>query len=226
MKSCCSRGVLLRLSPFKSDSLRYFRGHLAFFRNSPDVLNRFLKYHKFASVPNFLHDGQTPVDAEESSFSHFLFSEDTSFTFVTFEAMVNSWDTVLLSSAGVFYSTMQKDAVTPDVRKTLLPLIRSIGATRLPTFSEDGVEQEAIVYTDGQYYNGGLWFDKKYVTYVVTGWTRPEDREQKQYIMRREPHKPITQRLEPRGPHLYRDGDIQVDECLYKHWQVEKHERK
>lgn len=197
---------------------------MAFFRNSPDILNRFLKFHTFASFSNFLYGSRTPIDAEESVFSHFMFSEDSSFTFLTFEAMVNSWDTVLLSSAGVYYSPMQKDAITPDVRKTLLSLVRSKDTMRLPTFSEYGNEEDAVLYTDGKHYTGGLWFDKKYATWVATGWTRAEDREQKHYLMRREPHGPIIQRIEPRARHIHRDGSVQVDECLYKHWQVEKHE--
>ena len=198
---------------------------MTFIRNSPDVLHRLHSYPKFSSLSAYMSLPPTLDDAEESEFSHYIFSEEPSFTFLTFEGMLNSYDTALLSPRGVFYTPVQKkDLQDPDRRERLASLVRrGDGEPIRPTFSEDGVEERARVFHDGRHFSSEVWFDRKHVTFVETGWLEPEKREQKAYFMRRKPFGPITQRLEPRERYLIRDGGLVVDECLYKHWQVEKH---
>ncbi|OCB88395.1 hypothetical protein A7U60_g4436 [Sanghuangporus baumii] len=210
---------------FANHRMLYMRGHMAFIRNSLDVLDKLHSFPKFSSLSAYMSLPPTLDDAEESEFSHYIFSEEVSFTFLTFEGMLNSYDTALLSPRGVFYTSMQKnDLQDPDRRERLAALIRPENKEFIrPTFSVDGVEEEAHVFSDGQLFPTDVWFDRKHVTFVETGWLKPEKREQKAYFMRREPYGLITQRLEPRERHLSHDRELVVDECLYKHWQVEKH---
>lgn len=197
---------------------------MAFFRHSPDVLNRFHAYPKFSSLSAYLTLPGTLIDAEESEFSHFMFTDEEAFTFVMVEGMVNSWDAVFVSSHGAFYVPLQKQDVNASKRKRLLPLIKPTSRQSVsPTFSSQGIEKRTRVFTDGKYFQGGLWFDKQHCTFVETGWNQTE-REQKAYFMRRKPYGPITQRIEPRERYLHRDRELGVDECLYKHWQAEKHQ--
>ncbi|KAL5523719.1 hypothetical protein ACEPAG_7892 [Sanghuangporus baumii] len=211
---------------FANHRLLFMRGHMSFFRNSPEVLHRLHSFPKFASLSAYMSMPPTLVDAEESEFSHYVFTDEPAFTFLAFEAMLNNYDTALLSPRGVFYTSMQrKDFKDPDRRERLAALVGPVHKKpRGPTFSDQGIEEEARVYYDGNQYPGDIWFNRKHVTFVETGWLEPEKREQKAYFMRREPYGPIMQRLEPRERHLSRDRDLAVDECLYKHWQIEKHE--
>ena len=204
------------------------RGHMAFFRNTPEVLDKLHSFPKFSNLSAYLSLPPTLVDAEESEFSHYIFSEEPSLTFLSFEGMENNYDTELLSTRGVYYVSKKKEYLEdPDRRKRLAALVRPTDKEPIrPTFSEEGIEKEAIVYNNGSGYPGDLWFDKKYATFVETGWLEPKVREQKGYFMRREPYGAITQRLEPRDRYLVRDGDLTVDECLYKHWQSEKRRRR
>ncbi|KAL5507443.1 hypothetical protein ACEPAH_6899 [Sanghuangporus vaninii] len=210
---------------FANHRMLYMRGHMTFIRNSPDVLDRLHSFPKFSSLSAYMSLPPTLDDAEESEFSHYIFSEEPSFTFLTFEGMLNSYDTALLSPRGVFYTSMQKnDLQDPDRRERLAALVRPVNKEPIrTTFSVVGVEEEARVFSDGQQFPTDVWFDRKHVTFVETGWLEPEKREQKAYFMRREPYGVITQRLEPRERYLSRDRELVVDECLYKHWQVEKH---
>ena len=192
---------------------------MAFIRNSPEMLDKMHTYPKHASFQAFQSLPVTLYDAEESEYSHWFFSEDDSFTFLQFEGTVNAYDTILISDAGTFYSTTQKQDWTTERRQRLARLSRPEHPPKAirPTFSEEGVEYEATVNKDGHGYEGGLWFDAKHATYVETGWLSPREREQKAYFMRREPYGPITQRREPRERWLRREGEDNVDECLYKH---------
>ena len=200
---------------------------MSFFRRSPEVLEKLHSFPKFTSLISYLTLPRTLVDAEESEFSHYVFSEEESLTFVTFEGLVNSWDTILTSSRGTFYSPLRKENITPEQRRRLASLARPSSKIPIsPTFTEEGDEELAVVFNDGVGYTGGLWFDQKYATYIETGWTEPARREQKAYFMRKERFGPIIQRLEPRERYLDKDNDIWVDECLYKHWQEEKRKRK
>jgi len=197
---------------------------MAFFRHSPDVLDRFHGYPKFSSLSAYLTLPGTLIDAEESEFSHFMFTDEESFTFIFVEGMVNSYDAVFLSAHGVFYVPLKKADMTPNNRRRLLPLIRPEGKLPVsPTFSSKGIEKKTRVFADGKYFQGGLWFDKQHATFVETGWNQTE-REQKAYFMRRNPYGPITHRIEPRERYLNRERELGVDECLYKHWQAEKHQ--
>ncbi|THH10671.1 hypothetical protein EW145_g1161 [Phellinidium pouzarii] len=210
---------------FSNKKLLFQRGHMAFFRHSPEVLDKLHSFPKFSSFSAYLTLPGTLYDAEESEFSHYIFSEEESFTFLAFEGMLHSWDTVMLSEKGVFYSPKLQKDISPERRSLLLSLARPKDKAQIrPTFSPDGVEQNTRFFRDGYEYGGSLWFDMKYATFVETGWIEPKEREQKGYIMRREPHGPVLQRLEPRERHLVRYDELVVDECLYKHWQVEKHE--
>ncbi|KAI5123080.1 hypothetical protein M0805_000514 [Coniferiporia weirii] len=208
---------------FSNNRALFTRGHMTFIRHSTEVMEKFFTFPKFTSFSSYFSQPQTLPDAEESEFSHFIFSEQDAFTFLTFEAMVNSWDTIMLSDKGVFYTTIQKENLTPDSRARLFSLIQSADEREnRPTFSPDVDEEEAQLIRDGHHYDGSMWFDAKYLTYVKTGWVEPYEREQKAYIMRRNPYGQVTQRIEPREPYLIRDGELVVDECLYKHWQEEK----
>ncbi|KAH8119132.1 hypothetical protein DFH11DRAFT_1686098 [Phellopilus nigrolimitatus] len=209
---------------FSSQPLLFTRGHMAFFRHSPEVLDKFHSFPKFSSLTAYLTLPATLYDAEESEFSHYIFSEETSFTFLSFEAMVNSWDTVFVSGKGVFYApSLRKKNVSSDRRKQLISLVRPMNRSPvIPTFSSEGIEDVAQVFRDGQAFEGSMWFDSSFLTYVETGWNQHE-REQKAYFMRREPYGLITQRIESRERYLNRVGEVAVDESLYKHWQIEKH---
>lgn len=198
---------------------------MAFIRNSPEVLERLHSFPKFSSLSNYMTLPGIRYDAEESEFSHFLFSDEKSFTFLTFEGMSDSYDTTFVSPRGVYYAPLHKeDLDDSERREQLASLVRPENKKPiLPTFSDEGVEEEARVFEDGKRFDNDVWFDRKYVTFVETGWVEPEKREQKAYFMRREPYGPITQRLEPRDRYVSRHGKIVVDECLYMHWQNEKH---
>ena len=203
---------------------------MAFFKHSPQVIDKLHSYPKFASLKSFLASPPTVVDAEESEFSHFLFSEDESFTFATFEGMLESWDTIMLANGltgGVFYTPVKLPLLTALQRRQLARLVRSDRPKPVgPTLSDEGIEQEATVYKDGFHYQGDLWFNRKWATWVDSGWLATEEREQKAYFMRREPFGPIVQRREPRERYLRRYDEHWLDECLYKHWQEEKREGK
>ena len=203
---------------------------MAFFRHSPEVLAKMHAYPKFASLSNFLSLAPIVVDAEESEFSHYMFSEETSFTFLTFDAMVFTQDPQVLSygpTGGVFYAwlTSMSSLSSPSKHLQLAELAWSDRTTPIaPLFSDEGTETEAVVHTDGSLYKNPLWFDGKWATFVETGWTSRQEREQRAFIMRREPGGPITQRLEPRERFLLVNGEVRVEECLYKHWKDEKRE--
>lgn len=197
---------------------------MTFIRNSPEVLDRLHSYPKFSSLMNYLLLPPTDFVAEESEYSHYVFSEDKSFTFMAFEAMSESHDTNLISPKGVFYIPVKKAGLKDHRRRRrLAALVRPDNREPIrQTFSDEGVETKARVFEDGEYFESDIWFDRKYITFVETGWVEPEERAQKAYFMRREPYGPITQRLEPRERYLVRDVELRIDECLYKHWQNEK----
>lgn len=198
---------------------------MSFFRHSPDILDKLHSFPKFASLSAYLTLPPTRVDAEESEFSHFMFSDDETFTFLTIEGMENSYNNILLSTHGVLYTSLMsisKEDMTPEKRKRLLQIVHSRDqAPKLPSFTPEGVEKKTKFYRDCRYFEGSIWFDQEDCTYVETDWGTPE-REQKAYIMRRKPEGPVLQRLESRERYLDRDNEIVVDEALYKHWQVEK----
>lgn len=199
---------------------------MAFFKHSTEVLAKMHSYEKFSSLSSYLTLPATRIDAEESEFSHYYFSDEESFTFLTVEGMVDSYDTVFVSDYGVFYTPLQKPRMSTSVRQRLAKMVHSSAQKDVePSFSEDGLQRKARVFVDGRYYEGGLWFDKKYATFIETGWS-VQEREQKTYFMRQTPGGPILQRMEPRDRHLKRDRELQVDESLYKHWQAEKHNGK
>lgn len=204
---------------------------MAFFRHSPDVLERMHAYPKFATLDAFLTLPKTVVDAEESEFSHFYFAEDESFTFVLFDGLLSSGDTSLITpgpSGGVFYTWRRPHAtLNDDERKRTAELVREDRECPVTqTFTPQGNEKEAVVFKDATGYKSGLWFNPRWCVYVETGWETFEEQHSKAYLMRREPYGPVTQRLEPREPYLIANGNISVDECLYKHWQQEKYDRK
>lgn len=196
---------------------------MTFLANTPELADKLFSYKKFRSLRSFLSATPFLLDAEESEFSHFLIAENTNVTFLQLEGMVNSYDAGLFSQAGTFYASLQSDQITPGVRKRLVPLIRPKNNQRIPTFSAEGVESLSKLLP-GKDYGGGLWFDSQYAQFVRLNWTQHE-REQKAYFMRREAGGPFLQRWEPRDRFLSKDGELTVDECLYKHFQEEKRKR-
>lgn len=197
---------------------------MAFLANTPEMTDKLFSYKKFATLRSFLSAPPFLFDAEESEFSHFLFAENTNITFIHLEGMVNNYDAAFFSEAGTFYTPIPDYQMTPEIRKRLMPLIRPRNKPRQPTFSENGVESP-VTLLPGKDYSGGLWFDSIYAQFVRPDWTEFE-RKQKAIFMRREPGGPLTKRWEPRERFLQKDGDIIVDECLYKHFQEEKRKRK
>ena len=195
---------------------------MAFFRHTPAVLDLMHSYPKFDSLAAYLTLPDTTKDAEESEFSHYVFSDEKAFTFAVVEGMIESYDTILVSDRGTFYLRDHKRKnITPEIRKRLIPLIAENRQAVSPIFTPDSVEEDAKVFENCDQFTDFLWFPKENCTYVVTDWS-PKERTEKSYFMRREPYGPIVQRLEPRERYLRRDGDIAVDEGLYKHWQDEK----
>jgi len=214
---------------FSNQRLLFTRGHMAFFRNTPEVLEKMHAYPKFSSLSSFLMLPETRKEAEESEFSHYLFAERDDFTFITFEGMANAYDaTVFISAHGVFYSDVKQEEVdvdSDDIRRRLLRLVSPTDDRKAvrPTFSDEGSETETRLYLNGSHYEGALWFPEQYATYVETGWDDYESH-QKAYFMRREAHGPVSERTEQRARYLSRDADLAADEALYKHWQGEKRE--
>lgn len=209
---------------FSNQRLLFTRGHMAFFRNTPEVLEKMHEYPKFSSLSSFLMLPTTRKEAEESEFSHYIFGERDDFTFVTFEGMVNAYDsTLFISEHGVFYSDVKKEEiVSEDIRQRLLQLVSPPNTKLvLPTFSIEGVETETRLYLNGSHYEGALWFPEQYATYVETNWDEYTNH-QKAYFMRREALGPVTERTEHRARYVRRDADLTVEESLYKHWQGEK----
>ena len=210
---------------------------MAFLRNTPSALAKMHAFPKFASLANFYALPPTTVDAEESEFSHYMFSENESLTFMTFEALVDIPDMTLLTtgtstdgSGGVFYTFnagKTRLASLTDIQR--FAIARSVqldkGTPISPTFSDQGVEKEALVRKNGLHFDAPLWFDPKWATVVETGWRTHNEKAQKAYFMRREPYGPIVQRAEPRERYLKEvEGEgIAIEECLYKHWQSEKY---
>jgi hypothetical protein len=192
---------------------------MAFLANTPEMLDKLFSYKKFKNLRSFLSASPFLLDAEESEFSHFLFEENT---FLQLEGMVNNFDAAFFSEAGTFYSPVPDYAMTAEIHERLVPLVTTRRAHR-PTFSSEGVESETQLYP-GNEYNSGLWFDSQYAQFVKPSWNEQQRRE-KTYFMRREPGGPVTHRMEPRERFLARDGELIVDECLYKHFQEEKRKR-
>jgi len=208
---------------FGDQRLLFTRGHMAFFKNTPEVSERMLSFPKFASMSSYLTLPATRNDAEESEFSHYMFTDEDEFTFIAFEGMVDSYDSVFLSEHGVFYTALKKEDMSVSTRQRLAKMILSPRRRDPgPPFSDEGVEKKTRLFLDGRYYDGGLWFPTEFATFVETGWNVFE-REQKAYFMRHRPDGPVMQRMEPRARYLYRDGSLHLDESLYKHWQAEKH---
>lgn len=197
---------------------------MSFFRHSPEVLEMMHSYPKFDSLAAYFTLPDTSKDAEESEFSHYVFSDEKALTFAVVEGMVESYDTILVSVHGTFYLTQHKQKdMTPEIRRRLVPLVQppSSKAAVTPIFSEDVVEKDTKVIEDCSGYEGFIWFAKENCTYVEPGWS-PKERVDKAYFMRHEPYGQIVQRLESRERYLSRDGKLIVDEGLYKHWQDEK----
>lgn len=236
-----TRYVFLSSHAHLTQRLYSYRGHMAFFRNSPSTLTRFLSFRKFSSFTSYMDSRGTLLDAEESEFSHYIFSEDHAFTFMTFEAMENSFNVALMvpgDGGGVYYAPrVGRDEVKRDagLRRRLVELAYTRSSSSLGptadrhTFSSSGVEVPTPLYTSAAGFEGEnfLWFDKQYASYVRTGWVEREEREAKHYIMRREAGGEVLQRWEERERWFVRaeseeDERVVLDECLYKHWQEDK----
>lgn len=199
---------------------------MAFFQNSPETLEKLVAFRTFDTLDGFLQYFPPLVDAEESEFSHYYFSENDAFTFIAVEGMIENYDYNFVSELGTFYSPMTKEDMTPARRKRLMTLIqeRALVKTPLkPMLEPDAVEVESKVHTDGYDYPDSLWFEKQHATWISLDWNQTE-REQKTVYARHVPGGPIMQRLEWRERHLMRDEELVIDECLYKHYQVEKHQ--
>ncbi len=195
---------------------------MAFFKNTPEVSERMLSFRNLRLCRRTSRYPATRNDAEESEFSHYMFTDEDEFTFIAFEGMVDSYDSVFLSEHGVFYTALKKEDMSVSTRQRLAKMILSPRRRDPgPPFSDEGVEKKTRLFLDGRYYDGGLWFPTEFATFVETGWNVFE-REQKAYFMRQRPGGPVMQRMEPRARYLYRDGSLHLDESLYKHWQAEK----
>ena len=97
---------------------------MSFFRNSERVLSTMLTFPKFASLESFLDTfSEMRIDAEESEFSHFYFSEIDSLRFLVLEGMTSSWDTIFASPRGVFYTPMAREDMSLDVRAYFARLV-------------------------------------------------------------------------------------------------------
>ncbi|TDL25941.1 hypothetical protein BD410DRAFT_783940 [Rickenella mellea] len=203
----------------RSQQLLFTRGHMAFFRHSPEVLDKLHSYPTYTSLGHFLLSDRLREDCEESQFSNYMFLKNHNFTFLHIEGMIDFAYTIVLSVDGAFYFNLPKDEITHEVRQSVLSVVRSHRAAVNPTFSEYGVEEPSEAKTSG--YSGWLWFPADLAVYVETGWNEHQ-RSEKAYFMRRTPGGPVTQRREPRGRYLQITDGFVADEALYKHFQEEK----
>ncbi|KAJ6453253.1 hypothetical protein C8R47DRAFT_997775 [Mycena vitilis] len=218
-----------------SKQLLFTRGHMAFFRHSPDMQARLHAYPKFVSLGAFLTSSIDDA-AEEGEFSHYYFGASTNFTFLFFEGMVESpWTIALVSTQGTFFladtdnrllqSRTEGDiASTADARKEAVDLVaRERSAGDVATFSKDGVVNERKVRIGD--YGDWTWFKAQYATWFDGEWSRNEMNNGRTFFMRLKAGGPTYARLEPRARHIrVKEGGVglQLQETLYKHFQVEK----
>lgn len=195
---------------------------MAFFRNSPEILDKLHDFHTFASFDNFIESYPPRHDSEESEYSKYYLSDNTNFTFAIVEGMITPTRTTLANEFGTYCSYIEREEYTPELRSAVLSRISTQNSTHIPTFSDDGVEQDAIMGTHEDY-PGGIWFPVEYTTVVNIAYT-PETRHYRASILRRTPGGPIRQRLEPREPFLIHVEGKELEEGLYKHFQSEKRE--
>ncbi|TDL25815.1 hypothetical protein BD410DRAFT_784841 [Rickenella mellea] len=206
---------------FRPQQMLFARGHMAFFRHTPAVLDMLHSYPAFISLGHFLLSPMLRVDCEESQFSNYMFSKNTNFTYIHLEGMIQAYQAAVASVDGTYYFNYKKEDATLDVRRTILSLVRPQERVAVtPTFTEDGVEEASEAKTTG-FEDKSLWFPLDLVVYAESGWTAKQ-REEKAYFMRRIAGGNVTQRRESRGRYVQKANKLVVDEGLYKHFQAEK----
>ncbi|TDL25810.1 hypothetical protein BD410DRAFT_801140 [Rickenella mellea] len=205
---------------FRPQQMLFTRGHMAFFRHTPAVLDMLHSYPAFVSLGYFLLSPMLRVDCEESQFSNYMFSKNTNFTYIHLEGMIEGYQAIVASVDGVYYFNNKKENVNPELRRNILSLVRPRERAAVnPTFTTDGVEEASEAKTTG--FKGTAWFPLDLVVYAESGWTARQ-REDKAYFMRRVAGGNATQRREPRDRYIQKAYGLVVDEVLYKHFQLEK----
>ncbi|KZV70271.1 hypothetical protein PENSPDRAFT_685649 [Peniophora sp. CONT] len=195
-------------------------GHLAVFRNSPDVAAAFLQAHFLASYDDFvdLPDGLPSDAAEEGEFSHVLLMR-TPLTFMRFPALADSMHHVD-SLGGVFAIENAEDAsrlhaadassssinsAIVAARRQILPLVskrKSQPAQR--TFSPQGVEGKVKLLSGSELpAEVNLWFPRRFgVVYhsTLSSSQSAQGRDARRYVLRRARGGPVTERFELERP--------------------------
>jgi hypothetical protein len=210
---------------FAGQRLLFTRGHMAFFRHTPETQRKLHAYPPFASLEAYIEASPLRADAEESQFSHYYFAMNDAFTFLHVEGMIEQ-DTILLSPKGVFYLQLHKEEFSLELRQQLLAITAAAHDQSafnqmhpFPSFTSSGIQKPSPVKTEG--FQGSVWFPDMYIAYYEPGWVAGE-REHKAYFMRNAAHGPTEQRLEWRDRYVL-DSALNLNEGLYKHFQHEKY---
>ncbi|KAI0261005.1 hypothetical protein BC834DRAFT_492851 [Gloeopeniophorella convolvens] len=237
-------------SPDADDVLLYMKGHLSFFRHSPEVTRQFLTFPNFRTQHTFLTLPWIETDAEEAEYSHFALLQ-TNLTFLQFDAMVPTrFHLTAGGGAGGTYSLFNDGQwefaalgaqTDPAARLLFSDLMdeHARGWAPRATFSDAGHERE--VHLRGGESAHFVWFDRKYAVDYLSAFTDPNVFIGARYVMRRAPGGRVVERFEPEpdakiivppleGPSIdYGHWDHwnrpYLHEMLYNHFQNEKYAR-
>jgi len=184
--------VVLGGAPTGNPKIQMFMpGHMAVFRNSPDVARAFFALEEISTYENFMHmpwiirpdsDG-----CEEGEYSHTLLMR-SALTFLRFDAIVDSGHHVstldgvyaIENAAWATHSavrgsepaTVEQAFLLEGVRRQIGEAVakRNATAQRRPTFSEMGKERRVVLRDDYDISEGWfLWFPRRYaVLYMST----------------------------------------------------------
>ncbi|KAJ8521549.1 hypothetical protein ONZ45_g1758 [Pleurotus djamor] len=226
---------------YGDNMLLYFPGHLAFFRNSPRVVQEFFRFPNFQSIDAFMDLPWLTEASEEAEYSFWAFTH-TSLTFLRFPGMVESelhfsspdkgtfairepWNWKAATTLGEVSNKISRAALST----ILANVTRAVGRSTFTTRVKDSVAN----LRQGEY-SGVLWFPKKYAVEAMIDCSSYTDATHKLFIMRREPNQPVFYRFEPNGETMFpiprlpahpteTEPPIYVWDMLYKHFQSEKY---
>ncbi|KAF9515859.1 hypothetical protein BS47DRAFT_1341465 [Hydnum rufescens UP504] len=232
--------ILAPSLPIHGDNILLFTpGHLAFFRNSPDVVDQFMTFPNLVNADAFATLPWIGSDSEEVEYSNFAFL-NTNLTFLRFHALVPSRFHLASPGRGVYGLengpkwdlSLPTSPTSGDGRAAINTILDQRGHEwkQTPTFSKKG--REYVVELREGLFPEFVWFPKHFAVDFVPDYTQIP-RAGKRYAMRRAKNGPVTDRMEPDDVIVLppKDGSMDFDrynrpffvEFLYVHFQVEKY---
>ncbi|KIY69229.1 hypothetical protein CYLTODRAFT_489128 [Cylindrobasidium torrendii FP15055 ss-10] len=134
-----------------SQVLMYLRGHMCFFKNSPETESKLLQYPVYHSFNDFMTEDVPSMEAEEAEFGTWIFYNSTVMDFLTFDALGDSQHkTARLYPEPVAFTTPEQPAY---------PLSFPSRPPTTPTWSDEPVSDLVVTLERGTYNGAGtLWF--------------------------------------------------------------------